>query len=143
MGFFQSLGVAAQQLLGMVMPFLKLFGHTSIDLTSGAVQGELKSRLWSTQTLVVSRLEHDGMTPALKGDGEAAERQVIRSAMYLSLKEGLKGLGVSRGANVLADQIRDMHDDNVVVMVSPKIDHTTSTADMVKFTVEALIERMF
>ena len=128
-------------LLGQIAPILKLVGIDPAKMANKMGREQVKQRLIAAAPAVVARLEKDKMTPAAKGDGPEAERQVIRSAMYLLFKAQFSFL--PRGANVAADAVRDLYDDKTVALVSPLIDATTATAAMVDTIIAQVIEVMF
>src|SRR5687768_9780468 len=98
--------------LGRLLPVLKLIGIDPEKIAKNYVDTEVKKKLLAGVPAVVSRMTADKMTLADKGDMPEAERLVIRAAMYLLLKEVFRKIlpSRSRGANLVADFIRDQHD---------------------------------
>jgi hypothetical protein len=92
--------------------------------------------------LVVARLEKDGLTPAAKASSPEGERQFVRSAMYLLGKEVFKKV-LPKGSNLVADYVRDGHDDAVVARVSPQMDANTSTEAAVRLVAREYVEHVF
>jgi hypothetical protein len=91
---------------------------------------------------VVARLDKDGVTPANLSDDEAEKRTLIRAAQYLLLKEAIAHTtGKKQGSNLLADFIRDRHDDAVVPVVMPQVNAALSTADLVAAVAAAEVEQ--
>ena len=133
-------GLAIPPGLQGILGILKGLGIDPQAMLKGLEQKTLLARLNAGLSVVVARLEKDGLTPALKASSPESERQFIRSAMYLSLKAAMP---MRQGANVVADFIRDAHDDQVVSMVSAAIEPTTPTVDAVRLINKALAERIF
>ena len=128
-------------ILGKLQPILKVLGIDPAKIANKMGREQVKQRLTAAAPKVVARLEQDGMTPAAKGDGPEAERQVIRSAMYLLFKAQFSFL--PKGANIAGDALRDLYDDKCVALVSPLIDASTTTAAMVDTIIAQVIEVMF
>lgn len=129
-------------LLGKLQPILKVLGIDPVKMANSYGRAQLEPLFRQVAPDVVRRMEKDGLTPALKGDSPKAERQVVRSAMYLIAKEVFR-YKLPRGASLAADYLRDAHDSEVVAQVSPLIDATTSTAALVELVIDTWIERIF
>ena len=130
-------------LLGQLAPILRVLGIDPAKIANKWGRAQVAPKFEEAIPFVVSRLERDGLTPALKGDSPAAERLVIRAAMYLLAKEVVFGLGLKKGANLAADFLRDAHDDQVVALVAPQIDQATPTEALVRLVAREWIERIF
>lgn len=89
--------------------------------------------------IVENQLEVDEISPATVAGNADAEKQFIRSVMYLTAKQVVRGIlprGV--GAAYVADYIRDQHDNKVVSLAAPRISNITSTREAIE-----LINRLF
>ena len=121
---------------------LKLAQKAGVSLDPNELGKEkLKAKFAKVSPNVVARLEKDGHTPKEDSDSDEEKRQLIRSAEYLLWKETFQSiLGKPEGSNLIADRIRDRHDDKVVPVVLPQVNATLSTADLVKAVAEAELE---
>lgn len=125
-----------------LLPILKALGIDPEELGE-LTEAKLKAAFAASLRKTTARLKADGMTPALKAVDEAGERIFIRSALYLAIKNALLTLPmIPFGENVIADYIRDQHDDAVLLAVGPQIDATTKPKPAVVLITNALLERM-
>lgn len=134
--------VAITGLLGKALPILKMLGVDPAKIVNQYGRTQVTAMFKAAASKVVSRLETDGLTPTAKGDSPEAERLVIRAAMYLIAKEALKNR-LPKGANLVADHLRDAADDKIVKLVSPQIDASTTTAAMVDIIIGEWVELLF
>ena len=134
--------VALTGLLGKLAPILKVLGIDPAKMANSFGRHQVEGLFRAQVAGVALRLEEDGLTPAVKGETPEAERQMVRSAMYL-LAKGVFATKLPKGANVAADQLRDLHDDKIVARVSPQIDHTTTTTAMVELVAREWVDLLF
>ncbi|MBA2708540.1 MAG: hypothetical protein H0U59_12120 [Gemmatimonadaceae bacterium] len=102
--------------------------------------------LVTAQPAVVVRLDTDGMTVTGKGGNAAAEKQVVRSAIYLLVKGVIIDLfpQVPRQlAGHGADALRDRYARKIVPRLMKSIDATTTTEALVASAADAIIGQMF
>lgn len=128
--------------LKAVLPVLRMLGLDPAKIANKLSRDKIGALLEANVAKTARRLTGDGWTPAVKASEPEAERQLIRAALYLTLKHAL-GAFVPKGANVLADVVRDQHDEDVVALVAPQLTTEHTTEDLVRMVNAALIERMF
>lgn len=102
----------------------------------------LTSRFEEVRSIVAARMTHDGQTPASLSGTPDERRQLIRTAEYLLWKEVLVHFTANaKGVSILADAIRDKHDDKVVPLVESRGFNSLTTVDhFVGLVIEAEIE---
>lgn len=131
----------AGKLLETVRPILKALGIDPEEIVKNLGRESADRILEPCVKPVAEALEKDGWTPAKRLDNADTKRHLIRRALFDLLRKSLDGLPF--GAGTIADFLRDIHDDEVVKIVSPKLTTGTTTEDFVRMVSDALEERLF
>lgn len=127
-------------MLTTILPLLKAVGLNPERQARKFSRGQVEARFVAALPAVLARLEKDGLTPDLKAVDPRAERQFIRSTMYLLLKQSWP---LRQGASLAGDFLRDQYDDAVVESASAEIEPSTSTLAAVTVIANHLLDRMF
>lgn len=133
-------------MLNQILGVAKLVGLDPKTAAAGLAnqfsREQVRKRFHAAIPSVAARLEADGLTPAAKAADPAGERVFIRSAMYLIAKHALT-IVLPKGANVVADHLRDGADDAVVPRVAPQIGVSTPTTEALAIIADAFVEQLF
>lgn len=129
-------------ILQKVLPVLKALGIDPQAFASKWERDQLKARLDPGVPAVVARLDKDGMGKLLTDGRADSQRQYIRAALYLLLKEALKKIVPLQVAPHLADALRDAVDGKVVHLVQPQLGTLTTPQAVVRAIEAAYIEQV-
>jgi hypothetical protein len=119
-----------RETIEQIIRILRMFG---LDVKAEQFgQDRLAAKFEKVTVKTVGRLDKDGVTPANLSDSDDEKRQLVRAAEYLLWKHVVISVtGRTLGANLVADFIRDRHDDNVVPRVQPLVNAGMTTTQLV------------
>lgn len=127
-------------ILTLLLPLLKTLEIDPASLANRLGRDQFTRRMERGIPAAVRNLQAHGLTPAKTHRDAVAQRQMVRSGLYLLFK---RGLAMKVGGNVLADGLRDHYDDACVSRVLPQLTATQTTEEALGIIVREVVEQIF